>query len=97
MAITIFILFKSHTLIDMIGKLVKRRLTFRDGKGEPIWLYGIVIAEHEPHMPFEMSYKMYKILWQENKHFPVSAGGYMQVSTDGSFQVVENTQENNSQ
>ena len=97
MAITIFILFKNHTLIDMIGKLVKRRLTFKDENGEQIWLYGIVIAEHEPQMPFEMSYRMYKILWQENKHFPVSSGGYMQVSTDGSFQVVENTQENNSQ
>jgi hypothetical protein len=46
----------------MIGKLVKRQLSFKDENGEQIWLYGIVLAEHKPQMPFEMSYKMYKIL-----------------------------------
>ena len=99
MAITIFILLKNHIPIDMIGKLVKRRLSFRDENGEPIWLYGIIISTYklEVELSAESSYKMYNILWQENKNFPVSSGGYMQVSSNGSFQVVENTQENKSQ
>jgi len=83
----------------MIGKLVKRRLSFKDENDDPIWLYGIVISAYKLDVTLSAnsSYKMYNVLWQENKNFPVSSGGYMQVSSNGSFQVVENTQENKSQ